>query len=102
VRRIMAWLGRELGGLTNQAMAKQLHQEPAVLSRGLGETGRAVGQRSGAGWGNREALRPLEEGPTAEKINTVCPNFNFFTGENEVPSSENARFWNENPGATTT
>jgi putative transposase len=37
VRRLMAWLGRELGGLTNQAIAKQLRQEPAVLSRGLGK-----------------------------------------------------------------
>ncbi len=33
----MAWLGRELGGLTNQALAKELGQEPAVLSRGLGK-----------------------------------------------------------------
>ncbi len=37
VRRIMTWLGRELAGMTNQAMAKQLHQEPAALSRGLGK-----------------------------------------------------------------
>ncbi len=37
VRRVMAWLGRELGGLTNQALAKELQQEPAVLSRGLGK-----------------------------------------------------------------
>jgi len=36
----MAWLGRELGGLTNQALAKELQQEPAVLSklRGVVET----------------------------------------------------------------
>jgi len=33
----MAWLGRELGGLTNQALAKELPQESAVLSRGLGK-----------------------------------------------------------------
>ena len=37
VRRVMAWVGRELGGFTNQALAKQLRQEPAVLSRGLGK-----------------------------------------------------------------
>ena len=37
VRRVMAWVGRELGGLTNQELAKELHQEPAVLSRGLGK-----------------------------------------------------------------
>jgi REP element-mobilizing transposase RayT len=37
VRRVMAWLGRELGGFTNQALAKELRQEPAVLSRGLGK-----------------------------------------------------------------
>jgi len=37
VRRVMAWLGREVGGLTNRALAKELQQEPAVLSRGLGK-----------------------------------------------------------------
>jgi REP element-mobilizing transposase RayT len=37
VRRVMAWVGRELGGLTNQELAKELHQDPAVLSRGLGK-----------------------------------------------------------------
>ena len=36
IRRIMAWVGRELGGFTNQDLAKELKQEPAVLSRGLG------------------------------------------------------------------
>jgi putative transposase len=36
VRRVMAWVGRELGGFTNQELAKQLQQESAVLSRGLG------------------------------------------------------------------
>jgi len=28
---------RELGGLTGQELAKELHQDPAVLSRGLGK-----------------------------------------------------------------
>jgi REP element-mobilizing transposase RayT len=37
IRRIMAWVGRELGGFTNQDLAKELKQEPAVLSRGLGK-----------------------------------------------------------------
>jgi putative transposase len=37
VRRVMAWVGRELGGFTNQVLAKRLQQEPAVLSRGLGK-----------------------------------------------------------------
>ena len=37
IRRVMAWLGRELGGLTSQELAKELHQDPAVLSRGLGK-----------------------------------------------------------------
>ena len=37
VRRVMAWVGRELGGFTNQTLAKELQQEPAVLSRGLGK-----------------------------------------------------------------
>jgi len=30
-------VGRELGGLTNQELDKELHQEPAALSRGLGK-----------------------------------------------------------------
>ena len=30
-------LGREFGGLTIHALAKELQQEPAVLSRGLGK-----------------------------------------------------------------
>ena len=33
----MAWVGRELGGLSNQEQAEELHQDPAVLSRGLGK-----------------------------------------------------------------
>ena len=37
VRRVMAWVGRELGGLTSQELAKELHQDPEVLSRGLGK-----------------------------------------------------------------
>jgi REP element-mobilizing transposase RayT len=37
VRRVMAWVGRELGGFTNQTLAKELQQEPAILSRGLGK-----------------------------------------------------------------
>jgi putative transposase len=37
VRRVMAWVGRELGGLTGQELAKELHQDPAVVSRGLGK-----------------------------------------------------------------
>ena len=37
VRRVMAWVGRELGGLSNQELAKDLYQDSAVLSRGLGK-----------------------------------------------------------------
>lgn len=37
VRRVMAWVGRELGGFSNPALAKELQQDPAVLSRGLGK-----------------------------------------------------------------
>ena len=33
----MAWVSRELGGLANQELAKELHQDPAVLSRALGK-----------------------------------------------------------------
>lgn len=35
IKRVMAWVGREIGGFTNQLMAKELSQDPAVLSRGL-------------------------------------------------------------------
>jgi len=37
IRRVMAWVGRELGGMSNGELAKELRQEPAVLSRGLGK-----------------------------------------------------------------
>ena len=37
VRRVMASLGRELGGLTNHALAKELQLEAMVLSRDLGK-----------------------------------------------------------------
>lgn len=35
IKRIMAWVGREVGGLTNQEMAKTLGQDSGGLSRGL-------------------------------------------------------------------
>ncbi len=34
---VIGGLGREFGRLTNHALAKELQQEPAVLSRGLGK-----------------------------------------------------------------
>jgi REP-associated tyrosine transposase len=34
-KRVMAWVGRAVGGLTNQAMAKVLGQDPGALSRGM-------------------------------------------------------------------
>ncbi len=37
IKRVMAWVGREVGGFTNQQMAKELRQDPAVLSRGLSQ-----------------------------------------------------------------
>jgi hypothetical protein len=35
IKRVMAWVGREVGGLTIQEMAKALGQDPGALSRGL-------------------------------------------------------------------
>ena len=35
IKRVMAWVGREVGALTIQAMAKALGQDPGGLSRGL-------------------------------------------------------------------
>ena len=37
IKLVMAWLGRKFRGLTNETLAKELQQEPAVLSRGLGK-----------------------------------------------------------------
>ena len=37
IKRVMAWVGREVGGLTNQEMGVELAQDPAALSRGLGK-----------------------------------------------------------------
>ena len=34
IKRVMAWVGREVGGLTNQEMAMELAQDSATLSRG--------------------------------------------------------------------
>ncbi len=42
VKRVMAWVGREVGGLTNQAMAKALGQDPGALSRGLRKLGEEI------------------------------------------------------------
>ncbi|MEK7286871.1 MAG: hypothetical protein AAB035_06200, partial [Nitrospirota bacterium] len=35
IKRVMAWVGREVVGLTIQEMAKALGQDPGALSRGL-------------------------------------------------------------------
>ncbi|MFQ5882889.1 MAG: transposase [Candidatus Methylomirabilales bacterium] len=44
IKRVMAWVGREVGGFTNQGMAKELGQDPAVLSRGLGKLADELGR----------------------------------------------------------
>ena len=36
IKLVMAWLGRKFRGLTNETLTKELRQEPAVLSRSLG------------------------------------------------------------------
>ncbi|MGH7824453.1 MAG: transposase [Candidatus Binatia bacterium] len=46
IRRVMAWLGREVAGLTNQELAKEVHQDPAVLSRGLGKLAEELARNS--------------------------------------------------------
>lgn len=35
IKRVMAWVGREVGGFSNQQIAKELRRDPTVLSRGL-------------------------------------------------------------------
>jgi len=37
IKRVMAWVGQEVGGLTNQEMAIELAQDSAALRRGLGD-----------------------------------------------------------------
>lgn len=44
IKRVMTWVGREVGGFTNQEMAEGLGQDPAVLSRGLGKLGAELGK----------------------------------------------------------
>ena len=54
---VRAWMGREVGGLTNQVLAKELHQGSAVLSRGLGKVAEEL-ERNPALYGLRgSALR---------------------------------------------
>jgi len=36
-KRVMAWIAREVGGFTNQEMAKELRQDAGALSRGIGK-----------------------------------------------------------------
>lgn len=53
VKRVMAWVGKEVGGLSNQEMAKELGQDPAALSRGLGKLADELGA-------NQELRRVVE------------------------------------------
>ena len=39
----MAWVGREVGGFSNQAMARQLGQDPSTISRGLSQLADELG-----------------------------------------------------------
>lgn len=57
VRWVRAWVDREVGGLTNQVLAKELHQGSAVLGRGLGKVAEEL-ERNPALYGLRgSALR---------------------------------------------
>jgi REP element-mobilizing transposase RayT len=44
VKRVMAWVGREVGGFSNREMAEALGQDPAALSRGLGKLANELGR----------------------------------------------------------
>ena len=35
IKRVMAWVGREVGGVTNREMAQALRQDPGSVSRGV-------------------------------------------------------------------
>ena len=54
MKRVMAWVGREVGGLTNQAMAKALNQDPGALSRGVRKVAEEMGK-------NQEMKKTLQE-----------------------------------------
>ena len=43
-RRMMAWVGREVGGMTNQEMGKELGQDASGISRGLSKLGEELGE----------------------------------------------------------
>ncbi len=53
-------------------LAKELHQDPAVLSRGLGKLAEEFGEQTGVAWYRGDALRKLEQGKAAQKIDKVC------------------------------
>jgi REP element-mobilizing transposase RayT len=53
-KRIMAWIGREVGGFTNQETARLLRQDAAALSRGTGKLAEELSA-------NRDLRRDLEK-----------------------------------------
>lgn len=54
IKRVMAWVGREVGGFSNGEIARELGQDPAALSRGLGKLADELGV-------NRELRRVVEK-----------------------------------------
>ena len=54
VKRVMAWIAREVGGFTNQQTAKALRQDAAALSRGLGKLAEELSK-------DRELRRDVEK-----------------------------------------
>jgi hypothetical protein len=68
----MAWLGRELGGLTGQELAKELHQDPAVLSRGLGKLAEELASKPELRGVVETLYDSLRKERRPKKINKVC------------------------------
>lgn len=54
IKRVMAWVGREVGGFSNGEIAREFGQDPAALSRGLGRLADELGV-------NRELRRVVEK-----------------------------------------
>lgn len=54
IKRVMAWVGREVGGFSNEEIGRELGQDPAALSRGLGKLADELGV-------NRELRRVVEK-----------------------------------------
>lgn len=62
IKRVMAWVGREVGGFPNQEMASALGQDPSVLSRGLRKLEAEMGEDRELQKGVQDLCHTLRKG----------------------------------------